>query len=98
MHRSIWVERARTPQLPVLEYDVTADVCVVGAGIAGLTTAYLLAHEGLSVVVLERGPIGGGQTGRSSAHLSNAIDDRYERIEKLHGARAACLVAESHSA
>ncbi|MDB5172142.1 MAG: puuB [Phycisphaerales bacterium] len=73
-------------------------MCVVGAGIAGLTTAYLLAAEGLSVVVLDEGPIGSGQTGRTSAHLASAIDDRFFEIERLHGKERSRLAHESHAA
>lgn len=86
------------PALPTLVTDAYVNVCVVGAGIAGLTTAYLLAFEGKSVVVLDDGPVGGGQTERTTAHLSNAIDDRYFEIERLHGKEGARLVAESHTA
>ena len=68
------------------------------AGIAGLTTGYLLARHGKSVVLLDDGPIGGGQTQRTTAHLSNAIDDRYFEIERLHGADGARLAADSHTA
>ena len=53
-----------------------------GAGIAGMTTAYLLGREGKSVVVLDDGPIGGGMTGRTTAHLVNALDDRYFELER----------------
>ena len=98
MRRPIWTQRASDPQLPTLDTDLIADVCVVGAGIAGLSTAYLLALDGRSVVVLERGRVGGGQSERSTAHLSNALDDRYERIEKLHGLAASRLAAHSHTA
>jgi len=95
---SVWMETSAVPAYPVLASDTHADVCIVGAGIAGLTTAYLLACEGKSVVVLDDGPLGGGQTQRTTAHLSNAIDDRYVEIERLHGAQGARLAAESHSA
>jgi glycine/D-amino acid oxidase-like deaminating enzyme/nitrite reductase/ring-hydroxylating ferredoxin subunit len=78
--------------------DVTADVCVVGAGIAGLTTAYLLTQVGKSVVVLDDGAIGSGMTGVTTAHLTNAIDDRYFEIERLHGEHGARLAADSHGA
>jgi glycine/D-amino acid oxidase-like deaminating enzyme/nitrite reductase/ring-hydroxylating ferredoxin subunit len=70
----------------------------VGAGIAGLTTAYLLAREGKSVVVLDDGPLAGGETSRTTAHLVNALDDRYYELERLHGERGARLAAESHTA
>ena len=95
---SVWMQAADRPTYPPLATDIHADVCVVGAGIAGLTTAYLLLKEGRTVVVLDDGPIGGGQTERTTAHLSNAIDDRYLQIEDLHGREGARLAGESHSA
>jgi glycine/D-amino acid oxidase-like deaminating enzyme/nitrite reductase/ring-hydroxylating ferredoxin subunit len=95
---SLWMRTAKAPEFPALSADFRADVCVVGAGIAGLSTAYLLAREGKSVVVLDDGPIGSGQTRRTTAHLSNAIDDRYVEIERVHGAEGAKLAAASHSA
>ncbi len=94
---SVWMRSAPAPEFPPLDADTRADVCVIGAGIAGLTTAYLLAKAGKSVVVLDDGPVGGGQTRRTTAHLSNAIDDRYVEIERIHGADGAKLAAQSHS-
>lgn len=81
-----------------LRTDARTDVCVIGAGIAGMTTAYLLSREGKSVVVLDDGPIAGGQTRRTTAHLSNAIDDRIYEVEKVHGTEGARLAVESHGA
>ncbi len=95
---SVWMQTAERPACDALAVDIHADVCVVGAGIAGLTTAYLLLKEGRTVVVLDDGPIGGGQTERTTAHLSNAIDDRYLQIEDLHGREGARLAGESHTA
>jgi glycine/D-amino acid oxidase-like deaminating enzyme len=95
---SLWMDTASTPARRPLESHRRVQVCVVGAGIAGLTTAYLLADAGRSVMVLEDGPIAGGETQRTTAHLSNAIDCGYEWIERLHGTSGAHLVAESHSA
>jgi glycine/D-amino acid oxidase-like deaminating enzyme/nitrite reductase/ring-hydroxylating ferredoxin subunit len=86
------------PNTSTLEEDIHADVCIVGAGIAGITTAYLLSKQVKSVVVLDDGAIGGGQTQRTTAHLSNAIDDRYVEIERLHGSEGAKLAAASHTA
>ena len=94
---SVWMATANTPSQPQLKENVRTDVCIIGAGIAGLTTAYLLAKEGRSVVVLDDGLIGGGMTGRTTAHLTNAFDDRYFEMEKLHGADGARLIAESHT-
>ena len=94
---SPWTAATR-PTFAPLAGDEKADVCVVGAGIAGLSTAYLLASAGKSVVVLDDGPVGGGQTQRTTAHLSNALDDRYFEIERMHGAEGARRAAESHTA
>ena len=58
------------PTFPALDADVQADVCVIGAGIAGLSVAYLLARAGKSVVVIDDGGIGSGMTAVTSAHLS----------------------------
>ncbi len=95
---SSWMATAKVPSRPSLKENIKTDVCVVGAGIAGMTTAYLLASEGKKVVVLDDGPIGGGMTGRTTAHLVNALDDRYFELERLHGEQGARLAAESHTA
>jgi glycine/D-amino acid oxidase-like deaminating enzyme/nitrite reductase/ring-hydroxylating ferredoxin subunit len=95
---SIWMDTFEIPLETPLTERITADVCVVGAGIAGMTTAYLLSRSGKSVVVLDRGSIGGGMTGRTTAHLVNALDDRYFELEKLHGEEGARYAAESHTA
>src|SRR5262245_6276547 len=92
---SAWMATASIPDTPMLTGDEHADVCIIGAGIAGLSTAYLLAREGKSVVVLDDGPIAGGQTRRTTAHLSNALDDRYCELERIHGEDGMRLAAES---
>src|SRR3954466_16179255 len=93
--RPIWAETAELPQPPALAPYLSADVCVVGAGIAGLTRTYLLAREGVKVVVLDDGPSCGGETGRTTAHLANEIDDSYQEIESLHGRESGRLGAGS---
>src|SRR5947208_2962897 len=95
---SLWMATANVPMQSRLNESIRTEICIIGAGIAGLSTAYLLGREGRSVVVLDDGPIGGGMTGRTTAHLTNAYDDRYVEIEKLHGSEAARLTAESHTA
>jgi len=94
---SVWMANAEMPRTGALTKDLTADACVVGAGIAGMTIAYLLARRGKSVVVLDDGQVGSGQTQRTTAHFSNAVDDRYYEIERLHGKEGTRIVAESHT-
>ena len=94
---SIWMTTAM-PAEPPLTSDARADVCIVGAGIAGLTTAYLLAKEGKRAIVVDDGPSAGGETCRTTAHLVSALDDRFHHLERLHGAEGARLAAQSHAA
>jgi glycine/D-amino acid oxidase-like deaminating enzyme/nitrite reductase/ring-hydroxylating ferredoxin subunit len=95
---SLWMEAGSKP-FPVLENDLETEIAVVGAGISGLTTAYLLAQAGKKVAVLERGAgVLLGQSARTTAHLSNAFDDRYFEMERLHGTEGAFLLAQSHTA
>ena len=95
---SIWQATFTVPQYPALDRDIETDVCVVGAGIAGLSTAYMLAKAGKHVVVVDDGPIGGGETGRTTAHLTAAMDDRIHVLEKVHGQEGARQIVESHTA
>jgi glycine/D-amino acid oxidase-like deaminating enzyme/nitrite reductase/ring-hydroxylating ferredoxin subunit len=74
------------------------DACVVGAGIAGLSTALALVRRGADVLVLDQGPIGGGQTARTSAHLASALDDRFYVLAKRFGRDGARIAAASHAA
>jgi glycine/D-amino acid oxidase-like deaminating enzyme/nitrite reductase/ring-hydroxylating ferredoxin subunit len=95
---SPWTETTKQIPTTPLTQNTRADVCVIGAGIAGLTTAYLLAREGRSVVVLDAGRVGGGQTSMTTAHLSNVIDDTFKEILRLHGPDGARLASASHAA
>ncbi len=86
------------PEFPTLDTDREVDACIVGAGIAGLTLGYLLGKSGKSVAVLEDGVIVSVESQRTTAHISNALDDRYVALEKLHGAFGSKLAASSHTA
>ena len=98
LHKSVWQATANVPLCTPLQEDLHVQVCVVGAGIAGLSTAYLLAKAGKSVAVIDDGPIAGGMTQMTSAHLTHMMDDRYFELERLHGGIGARLAAESHTA
>src|SRR5205085_11282913 len=69
-----------------LRNDLFCDVCVVGGGIAGLSIAYELLRQKMSVIVLEgKHDIAAGETGATSAHLASVLDDRFAGLESIRG-------------
>jgi glycine/D-amino acid oxidase-like deaminating enzyme/nitrite reductase/ring-hydroxylating ferredoxin subunit len=57
----------------------------------------MLSNSGADVIVLEDGSVGGGETGRTTAHLTHALDDRYFHLAKIRGKDVALLAAQSHT-
>lgn len=98
MSLSLWHATANSAHQETLsEPPNTVDVCVVGAGIAGLTAAYMLMQEGKSIAVIDMGDIGGGETGQTSAHLSPILGTRYYDLVDMHGQDGAMAIADAHS-
>lgn len=95
---SLWERTSALPIPAPLLASMRTDVCVIGAGIAGLSVAYELAQRGRQVLVLDDGPIGGGETGRTTAHIATSFDDYYHEVERLHGTEAMRRLAHSFRA
>lgn len=95
---SFWIDSTSIISCAAPDKDMQTEVLVIGGGIAGLTTAYLLLKAGKKVILAEDGFIGSGETGRTTAHLTCALDDRYYFLENTFGEAAAALAAESHVA
>ena len=93
---SLWNATMEMPECPKLAEDLRVDVCVVGAGIAGLSTAYMLTRAGKSVAVLDDGTLASGESSMTTAHLTCVLDERYYNLEQIHGLEGARLAAESH--
>lgn len=82
---SVWMDQAPAIAASALTHDDEADVVVIGAGIAGLSTAYELSRQGRSVIVIDRGKIGRGMTARTTAHLASELDDYYHALIRVRG-------------
>src|ERR1044072_2712265 len=82
---SYWIDSQSPISYSPLTENLETEVVVVGGGIAGITTAYRLSQLGKKVVVVEDGNICSGETGRTTAHLVTALDDRWENLEKIFG-------------
>jgi glycine/D-amino acid oxidase-like deaminating enzyme/nitrite reductase/ring-hydroxylating ferredoxin subunit len=93
----LWLDTGPLPLQPPLTGAVEADVCVIGGGLAGLSTAYLLSKAGQRVVLVEALALGAGESGRTTAHWM-PTDDRYAEIERSFGSDAARQVAQSFAA
>ncbi len=97
MHLSCWLDPKWQPTpYESLKENLETEIVIVGAGLAGLTTAYCLASSGHKVIVVEDGEIGSGETGRTTAQIITALDDRYFRMEEVFGKKNTALIAGSH--
>ena len=88
---SFWIDTTSIISYNTPDQDIQTEVLIIGGGIAGLTTAYKLLKAGKKVVLVEDGFIGSGESGRTTAHLTCALDDRYYYLENKFGEEAAKL-------
>ncbi|MFB5674859.1 FAD-dependent oxidoreductase [Paenibacillus terreus] len=93
---SIWHATTPLPEFSPLAEDVSVDVAVVGAGISGLTTAFLLAKEGLRVTVLEARKILDGTTGNTTAKITAQHELIYDKLISTFGEEQARLYYEAN--
>lgn len=93
---SYWIDSVPAISYEQLNENKTTDVVIIGGGIAGITTAYCLLKSGKKVILVEDGNIGSGESGRTTAHLASALDDRYYELDRLYGEKTTRVIAESH--
>ncbi|KAH6649482.1 FAD dependent oxidoreductase-domain-containing protein [Chaetomium tenue] len=96
----VWVHKQpykTLPSFPPLTHNLTTHTAIIGAGIAGIHIAYELVLRGHQVTLLEARDVLSGETGRTSGHLTNDLDDGYVQIAKKHGEAGARVAAESHA-
>lgn len=87
MH-SIWQE-IKIPEFPSLKEDVHTDVLIIGGGIAGILTAYLLHQEGIKYLLIEKGRICSGTTQNTTAKITVQHGLNYHKLLKTVGVESA---------
>ena len=92
--QSIWMD-VSAPHFPALERDIEVDVAIVGGGITGITAANLLKRSGKRVAVIELGRIGDGETGMTTAHLTEVLDLDYQDLISNFGVEGGHLACQS---
>jgi glycine/D-amino acid oxidase-like deaminating enzyme/nitrite reductase/ring-hydroxylating ferredoxin subunit len=92
---SLWQSDVQLPSFVALQRNCEADVAVIGAGIAGVTAAMSLQRAGRRVVLIEARTVGSGETGHTTAHLTELIDARYHVLESKFGRAGARRAGES---
>lgn len=85
MNESYWIYSSKGKQYKSLKENINTTCAIVGSGIVGLTTAYLLAKEGLEVVLLDADKIGYGSSGRNTGKITSQHDIIYSKIIKKYG-------------
>jgi glycine/D-amino acid oxidase-like deaminating enzyme/nitrite reductase/ring-hydroxylating ferredoxin subunit len=95
---SLWMDTAPATDYPPLEPGAHFDVAVLGAGIAGLTTAYLLERQGASVAVIEADRVAAGVTAYTTAKVSSLHGTIYSTVERKFGADGARTYGEANEA
>jgi glycine/D-amino acid oxidase-like deaminating enzyme/nitrite reductase/ring-hydroxylating ferredoxin subunit len=80
-----WIDSAPIQKFPKLQRDISVDVVVVGTGITGITTAYVLKQTGLTVALIERERVASIDTGHTTAHLTYITDVELRELARNFG-------------
>lgn len=94
--KTIWTQSTSIPSRNHLPGSLSADVAIIGAGLAGVLTAYYLSQAGKQVIVLEADRIGSGQTEGTTAKITSQHGLIYQKIQKYMGIRHARLYASAN--
>lgn len=94
--QSYWMESTPTTNFPALEEDVKVDVAIVGGGMVGITSAFLLKEEGLKVAIIEADHIVQGTSGHTTAKLTAQHNLIYDKIKNSMGEEKAKLYADAN--
>ena len=94
--QSTWRRDVKKPRFPQLKSSVETDIVIIGAGITGITCAYLLSKAGKKVVLLDKKSLCAGATGDTTAFLTQSVDTDLTKLIKMYGKSKTSLISESH--
>ncbi|HEU6448258.1 MAG TPA: FAD-dependent oxidoreductase [Verrucomicrobiae bacterium] len=83
--KTYWQQSVELPRFDSISKDIEVDVVIIGGGLTGITAAHLLKKSGARVALLERERCAGGDTGRTTAHLTYVTDTRLNELVKTFG-------------
>lgn len=92
---SLWLDTTPETNYPTLQEEIEADVVIVGGGLVGLLTAFILVHAKMNVVVLEGRKIAADVTGHTTAKITSQHGLIYTDISKRFGMEAAKTYGKS---
>lgn len=95
---SIWFENIEMPSFPELKKDIKTDVLIIGGGIAGILTAYMLHERNVPYVLVEKDRICGGTTGNTTAKINISHGLIYSKLLKSGGTQKAKMYLEANQA
>lgn len=95
---SYWKSPVADTTYDSLTQDIEVDVVIVGGGITGLTSAYLLKRSGLTVAVLEKNTIGSGTTGGTTGKVTSQHNIIYNDLKQRLGEKTARIYGEANQA
>ncbi|MBR3002190.1 MAG: FAD-dependent oxidoreductase [Clostridia bacterium] len=93
---SYWVENVSKQERKKLDNDYTADVCIIGAGICGLSTGYYLAKNGLKIIILDKNGIGEKASGHTTAKITLQHGLIYDYLINTYGINYALKYFEAN--
>ncbi len=97
MHlNSIWKDAIVRPKQHTLTQDVETEVAIIGGGIAGILTSYLLKQRGINSIVLEMNTVFSGQTGLTTAKVTSQHDLLYDKLMSRFGKEGAMQYAHAN--
>ncbi|HWV23818.1 MAG TPA: FAD-dependent oxidoreductase [Thermomicrobiales bacterium] len=97
-HRSLWIATTPETSYPSLQEDIDVDVAVIGAGITGLTIAYLLIKKGVRVAVIEANRIAASTSGYTTGKITSLQGLTYADLMQEAGEEQAHIFAEANQA